>query len=329
MTSLYGQDASSRIADPADPSRVFTWLLDPSYDDRGNAIGYQYKPEIKPGQRAGGRERAGRQEGLRHRYLKRIFYGNDIPFLPALGRDLPPLPDPVVLPGCPRLRGAQRHGADTSRRCPWACRADPFSTYRAGFEIRTYRACQRILMFHQFPPSLVPPRSWSVPPTSPICPRQPSPPTPASRATASSARSPRPAGSLSAPGPAIRPPGCPRGPAVQPAGPRGTLHAADPGDHRQPDRRFRRHPAAVGRPRRRGTARGPDRRRAAPVLPAKPQRLQPGGYRPPTRAPLQRPRTNRRAPSRRAGSSPTSMGTGITRRSRSRFPPPGFHERDG
>ena len=32
----------------------------------------------------------------------------------------------------------------------WPVRPDPFSTYRAGFEVRTYRRCQRILMFHRF-----------------------------------------------------------------------------------------------------------------------------------------------------------------------------------
>ena len=30
-------------------------------------------------------------------------------------------------------------------------RNDPFSSYRAGFEVRTYRLCQRVLMFHHFP----------------------------------------------------------------------------------------------------------------------------------------------------------------------------------
>ena len=30
----------------------------------------------------------------------------------------------------------------------WLCRNDSFSTYRAGFDVRTYRLCQRILMFH-------------------------------------------------------------------------------------------------------------------------------------------------------------------------------------
>src|SRR5215472_11803875 len=33
----------------------------------------------------------------------------------------------------------------------WPVRNDPFSSYRAGFEVRTYRLCQRVLMFHHFP----------------------------------------------------------------------------------------------------------------------------------------------------------------------------------
>src|SRR5262249_8901637 len=33
-------------------------------------------------------------------------------------------------------------------------RQDPFSTYRAGFEVRTYRLCRRVLMFHHFPEEL-------------------------------------------------------------------------------------------------------------------------------------------------------------------------------
>src|SRR5262249_44744510 len=36
----------------------------------------------------------------------------------------------------------------------WTPRVDPFSSYGAGFEIRTYRLCQRVLMFHHFPTEL-------------------------------------------------------------------------------------------------------------------------------------------------------------------------------
>ena len=33
---------------------------------------------------------------------------------------------------------------------PWDYREDPFSSFRSGFEIRTYRRCRRIMLFHCF-----------------------------------------------------------------------------------------------------------------------------------------------------------------------------------
>ena len=47
VTTLYGKDNNSRIFDPTDPSpanptRVFSWLICESYDDKGNAIVYKY-----------------------------------------------------------------------------------------------------------------------------------------------------------------------------------------------------------------------------------------------------------------------------------------------
>jgi Salmonella virulence plasmid 65kDa B protein len=36
VTTLYGKSAGSRIVDPADSMRVFSWLICESYDDRGN-----------------------------------------------------------------------------------------------------------------------------------------------------------------------------------------------------------------------------------------------------------------------------------------------------
>jgi len=45
ITTLYGKRDDSRIADPNDLTRVFSWLICESYDDKGNAIFYRYKPE--------------------------------------------------------------------------------------------------------------------------------------------------------------------------------------------------------------------------------------------------------------------------------------------
>lgn len=45
VTSIYGKSPAARVADPEDPTRVFQWLLEETYDDRGNIIHYQYKQE--------------------------------------------------------------------------------------------------------------------------------------------------------------------------------------------------------------------------------------------------------------------------------------------
>ena len=74
----------SRIADPADPTRVFSWLLDLSFDDRGNAIRYVYKPEDSANVAQTASE-AHRVVGA-NRYLKQVLYGNDTPYLPGTER---------------------------------------------------------------------------------------------------------------------------------------------------------------------------------------------------------------------------------------------------
>jgi len=45
ITTWYGKTADSRIADPADDTRIFSWLICESYDDKGNVILYGYKHE--------------------------------------------------------------------------------------------------------------------------------------------------------------------------------------------------------------------------------------------------------------------------------------------
>ena len=45
------------------------------------------------------------------------------------------------------------HEEDSATPTPgiWPARADAFSSYRAGFEIRTYRLCRRVLLYHTLP----------------------------------------------------------------------------------------------------------------------------------------------------------------------------------
>lgn len=49
VTTVYGRDGQSRIADPADPSRIFSWLICEMSDDRGNAAVYEYVHEDSSG----------------------------------------------------------------------------------------------------------------------------------------------------------------------------------------------------------------------------------------------------------------------------------------
>jgi hypothetical protein len=155
ITTWYGKTAESRIADPADPARIFSWLICESYDDKGNVIAYDYKAENSDSVYLSQVHERNRSEQTRaaNRYLKRVRYGNRTPYFPILGENQPLTPLPaewlfeVVLD-----YGEHDPDAPTPQDTgEWPSRRDPFSSYRAGFEIRTYRLCQRVLMFHHFP----------------------------------------------------------------------------------------------------------------------------------------------------------------------------------
>jgi RHS repeat-associated protein len=152
ITSLYGRDDDSRIFDPADRRRVFSWLICESYDDKGNAIEYSYKREDSvdvdvDAAHERHRNNNGGKRRTANRYLKSVRYGNRVNRLaPPEQAEQEWLFEVVFDYG--------DHDQDTPTpgdKGEWQCRNDPFSSYRAGFEIRTYRLCQRILMFHHFP----------------------------------------------------------------------------------------------------------------------------------------------------------------------------------
>ncbi len=161
ILTIYGADASARIADPTDPKRIFSWLISETRDDRGNAVLYEYKPEDGAGvdlSRPHERNRGALDDPRRtvNRYPKRIRYGNQTPLLDEQGQR-PRLLTEDQLQSAGWLFEVifdyGEHDLDTPTpgdTGPWTYRADPFSTYRAGFEVRTTRLCRRVLMFHHF-----------------------------------------------------------------------------------------------------------------------------------------------------------------------------------
>lgn len=75
ILTLYGRDSQSRIVDPADPRKIFSWLICETRDDKGNAILYEYREEDDTDvdlTQANERNRS----RTANRYIKRIRYGN-------------------------------------------------------------------------------------------------------------------------------------------------------------------------------------------------------------------------------------------------------------
>lgn len=172
ILTVYGSAPDSRIFDPADPSRIFSWLICETRDDKGNAIIYRYKAEDGVGvdlSRANERNRGARDDVRRtaNRYLKHIQYGNSVSLLDTVGhrpRDL--TQDQIAgagwmfevvfdyedhSPANPKPDDDTQPDDAGEMMWKWSYRSDPFSFYRAGFEVRTTRICKRVLMFHHFP----------------------------------------------------------------------------------------------------------------------------------------------------------------------------------
>jgi RHS repeat-associated protein len=171
VLTIYGLDVHSRIADPDNPLHIFNWLISASYDDKGNAIIYDYVAENEDNVDLALASEQHRSRTA-NRYLKRVRYGNRKPLL--LDPTLPGFRAPhltvdladadfmfsLVLDYGEGHYEESASGAETfayaayAPRRAWATRADPFSSFRSTFEVRTYRLCSRALMFHHFPGEL-------------------------------------------------------------------------------------------------------------------------------------------------------------------------------
>jgi RHS repeat-associated protein len=151
ITTLYGKTASARVADPANDTRIFEWLPEFTYDDKGRCILYEYKQEDGTGMHAvllHNRNRTNGNALFTNTYLKRAWYGNETPYthegeqFPASGQFL--------------FETVLDYGEHDTINRPfnetgdWSFREDAFSTCRPGFEVRTGRLCTRVLLYHHF-----------------------------------------------------------------------------------------------------------------------------------------------------------------------------------
>lgn len=152
VTTVYGRTAQARIADPAAPSRIFQWLVEESWDARGNRVLYGYVPEDTVGVAPAVFE-ADRGPNAQ-RYPAWIRYGNYFP--DGAPGDEAFAFEVVFDYGQYDLDDLSAGSRPDLPARPWPARKDPFSSYRSGFEIRTCRLCRAVLMFHHFPDELGP-----------------------------------------------------------------------------------------------------------------------------------------------------------------------------
>jgi RHS repeat-associated protein len=147
-TNVYGESRDARVADPADATRVYRWLIERSYDDRGNLIHYRYRAEDRANVAATIWEQ---HRAIAYTLPDRVCYGVRAPYDPA--QSVPDDPSAYLFEIV--FDYGERDGIAGGARPPylppasWSARADAFSSFKAGFDVRCYRLCKRVLMFHR------------------------------------------------------------------------------------------------------------------------------------------------------------------------------------
>ncbi|WPO99503.1 SpvB/TcaC N-terminal domain-containing protein [Pseudomonas sp. HR96] len=140
---MFGKTTAARISDPAQPAHTAAWLLEEMLAPNGDDMWFQYRQEAhveSPGARA-------------NRYLSQVSYGNRTPAERLfLWQGDAPAAAQRWLFTLVFDYGERGLAADTcpsyAPSGPWLPRADSFSRYDYGFEVRTQRLCHQVLMYH-------------------------------------------------------------------------------------------------------------------------------------------------------------------------------------
>ncbi|MEJ1928684.1 SpvB/TcaC N-terminal domain-containing protein, partial [Nostoc sp. NIES-2111] len=135
----------------ADDKRIFSWLLSYSYDDKGNAIEYAYLKDAPATQDRSSLSDAGRDilAYTSQPALHRVYYGNRHPYS-GDGSRPSEATDSSWLFELAFDFGENEDALGLEAGTPWTMRPDAFSNYRAGFELRTWQLCRRVLLYHHF-----------------------------------------------------------------------------------------------------------------------------------------------------------------------------------
>ncbi|MCP9266965.1 virulence protein [Xenorhabdus sp. XENO-1] len=148
---LLGKHPHAQVSDPKDEMKIACWLLEETVTPTGEHIYYHYRAEDDAGCDS---SELNQHPGMHaQRYLAKVCYGNIFPEATFI----------AVKSGIPADDAWLFHLVfDYGERSSslytvpeyhtsgeWLRRPDCFSRYQFGFEVRTRRLCQQVLMFHR------------------------------------------------------------------------------------------------------------------------------------------------------------------------------------
>ncbi len=151
-TTLFGWTDNSILTNPDDATKIYEWLPEFVFDDKGNCSQHIYKKE----------DVAGFNDSLLHNrnrlknglitytnlYIDKILYGNKTPYK-HFG-DVSPIEADYMFQTVFDYGTTDTSNEPFDKINTWDFRPDAFSDYKVGFEIRTTRLCKRVLLFHVF-----------------------------------------------------------------------------------------------------------------------------------------------------------------------------------
>lgn len=152
VTTLLGWTKNAVISNPKDAGKIYEWLPEFVFDDKGNCTHYIYSEENTVGfDDSLLHNRTRKKNGsitYTNRYISTVLYGNKTPYK-QFG-DVFPTEADYMFQTVFDYGTTDYENESPDQLNSWDFRPDAFSDYKAGFEIRTTRLCKRVLLFHVF-----------------------------------------------------------------------------------------------------------------------------------------------------------------------------------
>ena len=161
VTTVFGFTDQACIFETGKREKTFEWLVEFTYDDKGHFTWYRYTQENLAGLENNKISESHRNSSeLTNKYLKKVLYGIRESWIKR-GLTAADLYTNPFVESDFHFQTVFDYGdhpgefpTDQPDDSLWALRPDCYSIYRPGFEVRTYRRCERVLLFHYFPEEL-------------------------------------------------------------------------------------------------------------------------------------------------------------------------------